>query len=217
MLCSRLGTVCLLVFHVMPMASMAALDVHCPSNCTAALQDALFSGAAHVRIHPPEGGGSATIGSPHHSTRMLANGTDMVVDFMPGLELTGFLNDTFYPDTGKDAKHGYSPQLVTLEIQGNNLTLRGKNTVLRHITSYAGRPGANVRMEGLQFIDPGWDGMYVRGIVGLTLKDCVFVSTPPTRGVLLCMALLARLTLVVYAFRINRIATVSASSIPLIC
>jgi hypothetical protein len=70
-------------------------------------------------------------------------------------ELVGFLNNTFYPDTGKDAKHGYSPQLVSLEIQGNNLTLKGKNTVLRRITSYAGKPGKNVRLEGLQFIDPG--------------------------------------------------------------
>ena len=131
-----------------------------------------------VRIHPPEGGGSATIGSPDHSTRIMANGTDMVVEFMPGLELTGFLNDTFYPDTGKDAKHGYNPALVTLEIQGKNLTLRGENTVLRRITTYGGSPGSNVLLEGLQFIDSGWDGMYVRGIVGLTLKKCVFVSYP---------------------------------------
>ncbi len=175
------------------MVTGAPLDVHCPSNCTTALQSALFSDAAHVRVHPPQGGGSATVGSPHHSTRILANGTDMVVEFMPGLELTGYLNNTFYPETGKDAKHGYSPQLVTLEIQGSNLTLRGKDTVLRHITSYAGKPGENVRVEGLQFIDPGWDGMYIRGIVGLTLKDCVFVSTasPLTCW---CMALLARLT-----------------------
>lgn len=63
---------------------------------------------------------------------------------------------------------------MTLEIQGNNLTLKGKNTALRRITSYAGKPGTNVRLEGLQFINPGWDGMYVRGITGLTLKNCVF-------------------------------------------
>ena len=130
-----------------------------------------------VRVYPPKNGGSATIGSPDHSTRIIANGTDMIVEFMPGLELTGFLNDTFYPDTGKDAKHGYNPALVTLEIQGKNLTLRGKNTVLRRITSYGGSPASNVLLEGLQFIDSGWDGMYVRGIVGLTLKKCVFVSS----------------------------------------
>ena len=136
-----------------PMVS--GLAVHCPSNCTAALQAALFSGAAHVQVHPPPGGGAATIGSPDRSTRILANGTDMVVEFMPGLELAGFLNDTFYPNTGKDAAHGYSPALVTLEIQGSNLTLRGRGTVLRRITAYGGSPGANVWLEGLQFIDPG--------------------------------------------------------------
>ena len=27
-------------------------------------------------------------------------------------------------------------------------------------------------------LDPGWDGLYARGVVGLMLKDCVFVSAP---------------------------------------
>ena len=61
------------------------LVVTCPDNCTAALQAALFSGAAHVRIEAPASGGPATVGSPDHSTRILANGTDMVVEFAPGL------------------------------------------------------------------------------------------------------------------------------------
>ena len=33
---------------------------------------------------------------------------------MRNSELVGFLNNTFYPETGKDTKHGYAPQLVTL-------------------------------------------------------------------------------------------------------
>lgn len=192
-------------------ATVESLHVYCPSNCTAALQAGLLSGAAHVLIHPPKGGGAATIGSPERSTRIVANGTNMIVEFMPGLELAGFLNNTFYPRTGKDAQHGYSPALVTLEIHGSNLTMRGKNTVLRRITSYAGKPGNNVRLEGLQFINPGWDGMYVRGIVGLTLKDCVFVSALSAH---LLPSLLSHLPC---AIRIVLIATASASSTPLIC
>ena len=159
-------------------ATILSLDVHCPRNCTAALQAALLSGAAHVMVHPPSGGGPATIGSPEHSTRILANGTNMVVEFAPGLELAGFLNNTLYDPAKPFFNPVYNVALVTLEIQGINLTMKGKDTVLRRITSYAGRPGNNVRLEGLQFIDPGWDGMYVRGVVGLTLKDCVFVRTP---------------------------------------
>ena len=99
-----------------------------------------------------------------------------------GSELVGFLNMTYYPHTGATSKLGYNPALVTLDIKGNNLTLKGQatqgvgHTVLRHITSVAG--GNSTRLEGLRFIDPGWDGLYARGVVGLTLKDCVFVSTP---------------------------------------
>ena len=29
-----------------------------------------------------------------------ANGTNMLIEFAPGLELHGFLNNTFYPNTG---------------------------------------------------------------------------------------------------------------------
>jgi hypothetical protein len=61
------------------------LAVACPSNCTAALQAALYSGASHVIVHPPSSGGPAVVGSPSHATRLLANGTDMVVEFAPGL------------------------------------------------------------------------------------------------------------------------------------
>jgi hypothetical protein len=195
-------------------ALVEGLVVRCPSNCTAALQAALFSGAAHVLIHPPSGGGPATIGSPDHSTRILANGTDMVVEFAPGLELAGFLNNTLFDPAKPFFNPVYNVALVTLDIVGQNLTLRGKNTVLRRITSYGGRPGNNVRLEGLQFLDPGWDGMYVRGIVGLTLKDCVFVSTAPSqhRARRVLPVALPTFHSLRCAIRIAPIATASASS-----
>ena len=59
--------------------------VTCPTNCTSTLQAALFSGASYVLVKPPSGGGPATVGSPDRSTRILANGTDMVVEFAAGL------------------------------------------------------------------------------------------------------------------------------------
>ena len=70
---------------LMVASTVEGLVVRCPSNCTAALQAALLSGAAHVRIEAPADGSPATIGSPHHSTRILANGTDQVVEFADGL------------------------------------------------------------------------------------------------------------------------------------
>eukprot|EP01051_Picozoa_sp_SAG22_P005914 SAG22_NODE_367_length_11613_cov_11.955011_5_plen_254_part_00 len=158
-------------------APAAPFDLVCPANCTAPLQAALFSAHAHIRVHPPAAGGPATLGSPHHSTRLLANGSHQLVELMPGLELRGFLNNTFYPSTGATKAQGYDPALVSLELTGTNLTLLGgggggSGTVLRHITSSAA--GRGVTMQGLRFISPGWDGCYVRGAVGLTMRDCLF-------------------------------------------
>lgn len=142
--------------------STRAYTLQCPANCTDALQAALYSGASHIRVLPPKGGGTSILGSDETSTRLIANGTDQIVEFAPGLELIGFLNNTYYPSTGSTTKRGYSPALVTLRIAASNLTLCGSNTVLRHITSSVS--GKDVRIEGLHFIDPGWDGLYARGL-----------------------------------------------------
>ena len=142
-----------------PLAARGApLTVTCPSNCTEALQAALYSSAAHVVVQPPaSGGGVAIIGSPSHSTQLNANGTDMLVEFAPGLELHGFLNTTFYPTTGATAKRGYSPALVSLALSGSNVTLRaqgeGGSTVLRRI--WGRIAGTAVTLQGLQFLNPG--------------------------------------------------------------
>ena len=61
---------------------------------------------------------------------------------------------------------------MTLEITGTNFTLLGHGTTLRHVTSSVS--GTNVRIEAVRFVDPGWDGLYARGAVGLSLKGCVF-------------------------------------------
>ena len=137
--------------------------VHCSRDCTAALQAALFSNAPHVIIHPPAPGVPVSVGSPTGSCRLVANGTDQLVEFAPGMELVGFLNYSA----------SYSPALVTLDIShATNLTIRGNGAVLRKITSYVS--GRSVVLDGLNFIDPGWDGLYARGVVGLVIKDCLF-------------------------------------------
>ena len=148
-----------LLAALVPLAARGApLTVTCPSNCTEALQGALYSGAPHVVVQPPaSGGGIAIIGSPSHSTQLNANGTDMLVEFAPGLELHGFLNTTFYPTTGATAKRGYSPALVSLALSGSNVTLRaqgeGGSTVLRRI--WGRIAGTAVTLQGLQFLNPG--------------------------------------------------------------
>jgi hypothetical protein len=152
--------------------SAQPLTVQCPANCTEALQAALYSGASYIRVLPPKGGGPATIGSSKISTHLVANGTNQVVEFAAGLELHGFLNDTFYPSTGSTKARGYNPALVTLTIAASNLTICGNGAVFRRISSSVS--GSEVHMEGLNIINPGWDGLYARGIVGLTLKNCAF-------------------------------------------
>ena len=59
-----------------PHAASGASEVVvvCPSSdCTAALQAALFSNAHHVLVKPPVGGGPATIGSATASTRLVVH------------------------------------------------------------------------------------------------------------------------------------------------
>jgi hypothetical protein len=164
--------------------------VYCPVNCTTLLQGALSSNVQHIVVHGDE---HTLVGSPHHSTTLLANGTNKLIEFASGLVLTGFLNYSA----------SYSPALVTLRVDGTNITFKptspssinggtstspilrtststSTNTILRHITSYIS--GRTVRLEKLSFIDPGWDGLYARGIVGLTLLGCVF-DRPYRNGV----------------------------------
>eukprot|EP00947_MAST-08B_sp_MAST-8B-sp1_P002402 g2402.t1 len=106
------------------------------------------------------------------ATKLVANTSNQVVTLAPGLELRGFLNATFYPSTGSTPSRGYSPALVTLDIAAENFTLLGSGATLREITAVAS--GTNTRVENVSIVDPGWDGLYVRGAVGLTLKGVNF-------------------------------------------
>ena len=167
----RAAILLLLLLHTPPASALHT--VRCGHDCTAALQAALLSSAAHVLVLPPRDGAPATVGSANSHTTLIASGTDQVIEFAAGLELVGFLNETFAPTTGSTPERGYSPALTVLSIHhAANLTIKGSNTVLRRIT--ASVSGNGVRMESLQFSNPGWDGLYARGVVGLTLKSVVF-------------------------------------------
>eukprot|EP01047_Picozoa_sp_COSAG01_P011807 COSAG01_NODE_520_length_16006_cov_6.454077_15_plen_564_part_00 len=144
--------------------SSDAIVVRCRSDCTAQLQAAMFSAASHIVVErgAAVSGPLVGVGSAHAGTRLIANGSSQLIELAPGLELAGFLNYSAV----------YSPALVTLEVTGTNLTIRGHGNTLRRITGSVS--GANVTIEGLRLEDPGWDGLYVRGATGLTLRRCTF-------------------------------------------
>ena len=81
-------------------APPVSVFMRCPADCTAVFRRALATSGAHVVVHPPAGGGVATLGSATAPTKLVASGKDVVVELAPGLVLQGFLNNTFYPSTG---------------------------------------------------------------------------------------------------------------------
>ena len=171
-----------LLFAAVHPGSSAQQVFRCPPgglDCAPTIQTALDY-AGDVLILPPDddddddndGDKTCRVGSPTRATKLVANTSNQVVTLAPGLELRGFLNATFYPSTGSTPSRGYSPALVTLDIAAENFTLLGSGATLREITAVAS--GTNTRVENVSIVDPGWDGLYVRGAVGLTLKGVNF-------------------------------------------
>ena len=71
-------------------------------------------------------------------------------------------------------KECYSPALSrwTVHSGAKDFSLVGNGVLWQEIsTTFA---GTNISMSDVNLTNPGWDGMYVRGAVGLAVKRCVF-------------------------------------------